>query len=136
MNPLPTNVLKDLGINRIIAVNVLQSPEHSARGHQMELRHYEEMKRVPFLKSPVQYISTRLGRLFSLNLADIIVRTLQATEYVIAEQNAKLADVFIHPNLEGINWYELYRVDDLIKAGEEATYKALPRINALIKNNS
>ena len=70
--------------------------------------------------------------MFTPNIADIIVRTLQATEYVIAEQSGKHADVLIHPDLKGIQWFELYEVNQLIKRGEEAAEKSLPAIKALI----
>jgi predicted acylesterase/phospholipase RssA len=73
-----------------------------------------------------------MSKTFTPNIADIIVRTLQASEYMIAELSAKQADVLIHPDLRGINWFELYEVNELIKRGEEAAIKALPAIKALV----
>ena len=73
-----------------------------------------------------------LSNFLTPNTADIIVRTLQASEYVIAEQSAKQADILIHPDLRGINWFELYEVNQLIKRGEEAAERALPAIKALV----
>lgn len=133
LNPLPTNVLRNLGINKIIAVNVLQSPDHASKGHELELKQLIEDYKIPFLKSPLKFIGLRMAKLIYPNVADIIVRTLQATEYVIAEKSAENADVLIHPNLVGINWFELYRVDDLVNSGEAATRQALPQIKELIK---
>jgi len=136
LNPLPTNVLADMGVKKIIAVNVLQSPEEvdwSQKKADENLIKYFDM---PFSKHPFKFIGFRLGRImskaFTPNIADIIVRTLQATEYVIAEQSAKQADVLIHPDLRGIQWFELYEVKELIKRGEEAAIKALPAIKALV----
>jgi len=57
---------------------------------------------------------------------------LQASEFVIAQQSAKQADVLIHPDLKGISWFEMYEVNQLIKRGEEAAIKALPAIKALV----
>ena len=71
--------------------------------------------------------------MFTPNISDIIVRTLQASEYVIAEQSAQLADVVLHPNTVGINWFELNKVDQLIKAGEVVTREHLPQIRKLIE---
>ena len=137
LNPLPTNVLKDMGVNKIIAVNVLQSPQHVAESWAMEKRKLEEDRKITFLKAPLSFVGFHLGRffqkLFTPAIADIIVRSLQASEYVIAEQNGKLADVLIHPNLAGINWFELYRVDELIQRGEQAAREALPQIKQLIQ---
>jgi len=136
LNPLPTNVLIDMGVKKIIAVNVLQSPEEvdwSQKREDEDLIKYFEL---PFTKHPFKFIGYRLlsalSKVFTPNIPDIIVRTLQAAEYVIAEQSAKQADVLIHPDLRGVNWFELYEVGQLIKRGEEAAEKALPAIKALV----
>jgi len=136
LNPLPTNVLADMGVKKIIAVNVLQSPEEVDWSQKKEDEKLIKCFDIPFSKHPFKFIGFRLGRfmsnIFTPNIADIIVRTLQATEFVIAEQSAKQADVLIHPDLRGIQWFELYEVDQLIKRGEEAAQKALPAIKALV----
>jgi len=136
LNPLPTNVLTDMGVKKIIAVNVLQSPEEVDWSQKREDENLIKYFALPFSKHPFKFIGFRLGRfitkIFTPNIADIIVRTLQATEFMIAEQSAKQADVLIHPDLRGIQWYELYEVDKLIKRGEEAAVKALPAIKALL----
>ncbi len=137
LNPLPTNVLVEMGVKKIIAVNVLQSPEDVAWGQNKEMEKFKEAARIPFQKNPLAFIGFRIGNflggIFMPNIADIIVRTLQASEYILAEQSAKHADINIHPDLKGINWFELYEVDQLIKRGEKATLDQLPAIKALVK---
>jgi NTE family protein len=136
LNPLPTNVLKSLGIKRIIAVNVLQSPEHVTQGYLDEQYRLKKESRISFIRAPLKFIRYRFRRLLQKgitpNIADIIVNSLQASEYVIAEQSSKSADVVIHPDLSGISWFELYKVDELIKLGEDAAEKALPAIKQLV----
>jgi NTE family protein len=136
LNPLPTNVLTDMGVKKIIAVNVLQSPEEVDWSQKKEDENLIKCFNMSFSQHPFKFIGFRVGRffsdLFTPNIADIIVRTLQATEYVLAEQSAKQADVLIHPDLKGIYWFELYEVNELIKRGEEAAIKALPAIKALV----
>jgi predicted acylesterase/phospholipase RssA/CRP-like cAMP-binding protein len=136
LNPLPTNVLTDMGVKKIIAVNVLQSPEEVDWSQKKEDEKLIKYFDLPFSQHPFKFIGFRLGRLmskaFTPNIADIIVRTLQASEFVIAEQSGKQADVLIHPDLKGIHWFELYEVNELIKRGEEAAEKALPAIKALV----
>ncbi len=137
LNPLPTNVLSHRGIKKIIAVNVLQSPDDVSAGFEIS-RHLEmEQEQLPFRKSPFQFLGFRILRTllrpFRHNISDIIVRTLQASEYVLSEKSAQQADVLIHPDLVGFNWFELYKVDELIKRGEEAARKALPNIKKLIE---
>jgi NTE family protein len=137
LNPLPTNVLVDMGVKKIIAVNVLQSPQEVSFGQDLEIEHIKQQARIPFRKHPFKFIGFRLNRLvdkiFIPNIADIVVRTLQASEYILAEASGKQADVLIHPDLKGINWFELYEAVELIKRGEEAALAHLPSIKALVK---
>ena len=39
----------------------------------------------------------------------------------------------IHPDLKGIQWFELHKVDELIAAGEEAALDSLPAIRRLLE---
>ncbi len=133
LNPLPINVLRAMGIKKIIAVNVLQSPSDVSIGYELTKKRIEEEERIPFLKSPLQFIGVRLGKMLYANIPDIILRTLQASEYVIAEQNALQANIVIHPELASTNWFELYEVDKLNKSGEEATRKKIPEIKKLVQ---
>lgn len=136
LNPLPTNILASQGIKKIIGVNVLQSPEHVCEGQEMMEHAIKKKAEVQFSKTPFQYIGFHTGHFFAKlltpNIPDIIVQTLQASEYVLAEQSGQQADVLIHPDLTGINWFELYRVKDIIRSGEEATRKVIPQIKKLI----
>jgi len=136
LNPLPTNILADMGVKKIIAVNVLQSPEEVDWAQKREDEKLIKNFDIQFSKNPIKFFNFHFSRLMSMvftpNIADIVVRTLQATEFVIAEQSAKQADVLIHPDLKGISWFEMYEVNQLIKRGEEAAEKALPAIKALV----
>ncbi len=136
MNPLPTNVMVQNGIKKIIAVNVLQSPEDVTKSFELHQKRIKEQAVIPFHKSPFKYVMFRISKLFLKvfrpNISDIIVFTLQSAEYVIAKQSEEQADVNIHPEAYDVNWYELYKVDALIKAGEDAARRALPQIRALI----
>ncbi|MCB9772346.1 MAG: patatin-like phospholipase family protein [Candidatus Omnitrophica bacterium] len=137
MNPLPTDVLLKSGAKKIIAVNVLQSPEQVLKGYNEEQRKATEDAKVSFFQDPKKYMLIKLMRVvnkvFNPNVSDIIVRTLQASEYVISQHSAKSADVVIHPDLSHINWYELYKVDELIKRGEDAARAALPQIRKMLE---
>jgi NTE family protein len=140
LNPLPTNVLASLGIKKIIAVNVLQSPEDVSSGYDMLQHQLKEQEKVAFLTSPFQFLSFRISKvilkIFNPNISDIIVRTLQATEHVIAEQSAQQADIVIHPDLVGINWFELDKVDELVKRGKDAALNRLAEIKQLSENST
>ena len=116
---------------------LVASPEDVSEGYDIFQHQLKEQAKIPFLKSPVKYCSFRISRglakIFFPNIPDIIIRTLQSSEYLIAEQSAQQADVVIHPDLVGFNWFELNRVDDLVKVGENAVRERLPEIKKLIE---
>jgi NTE family protein len=138
LNPLPTNVLSSRGIKKIIAVNVLQSPEDVSQGFDITKSQIKSKQAVLFRRAPMRFLKFRIAqaffKLFEPNISDIIIQTLQASGYVISEQNAQLADIVIHPDLVGIKWYQLDKVTDLIQRGEEATRAQLPAIKKLIED--
>ena len=123
--------------DEIIAINVLQSPEQTSQGFDIVQNKMKEEDRIRFFEHPMQFVAIRISRMvsrmFYANISDIIVRTLQATEYVIAVQSAKQANVVIHPNLVGINWFELDKVDELIDRGMEATRQHLDQIKKMVE---
>ena len=138
LNPLPTNVLVGQGVKRIIAVNVLQSPEDVTRGVLAARQKERAALQEPFLKNPGRYIVSRFNKgmknIFSPSISDIIVYSLQASEYVISQESARHADVLIHPDLSGFNWVEFNRSEEFIRKGEVATRQALGAIRELIRS--
>jgi predicted acylesterase/phospholipase RssA len=123
-------------VRKIIAVNVLQSPEDVIKGYENTQKALRLALEEPFLKDPWHFIEIRLmfwiNKLFFPNISDIIVRTLEASESVIAEQSARAADIVIHPDLSGLNWYELYQAETLIKRGEEAARSQIQKIRDIV----
>ncbi|MBF0122245.1 MAG: patatin-like phospholipase family protein [Candidatus Omnitrophica bacterium] len=136
LNPLPVNVLLDMGVKKIIAVNVLQSPEDACQGEEREAERLKKLSRVSFFQNPWQYFVFRLQRhvnkALSPNIADVIVRTLQASQYGSSQASGQKAEVLITPDLSGIAWFELYKADILIQRGHDAAIKCLPAIRALV----
>ena len=140
MNPLPTNVLVQAGVKRIIAVNVLQTPEDVIKGYEKTRLEIERSLQVRFVQAPLTYMAIHLkfwvNRSFFPNISDIIVRTLEASENVLAQQSGQHADIVIHPDLSGLNWYELNQAEELIKRGEAATRASLEHIRRVIANHN
>lgn len=104
VNPVPVSVLSKMGIRKIIAVNTLPSPA--------------DIVRIPPKR---------------LTIYDVIANSFQAMEYTIALNSCQQADVNIHPIPELADWYEFYKAQSFIKAGQEHTRRLLPRIRALVR---
>jgi NTE family protein len=138
MNPLPTNVLVASHIKKIIAVNVLQTPEDVIKSYEKTQAEIQRALQVSFVHAPLSYLMTHLkfwmNRKFFPNISDIIVRTLEASESVIAKESGRAADLVIHPDLAGLNWYELYQAEELIKRGEDATRKHIEQLRRIVRH--
>ena len=137
LNPVPTDVLVSMGIKKIIAVDTLATPEDTVEGLRQLQARLEKERNIPFWRSPIKYLKFRIKRLirkiFFPNIFDVIVNSFQAAESVLAQESCRQADVVIHPEVAGINWFEFFNVGMLIKNGEKETKKMLPQIKELIK---
>lgn len=136
LDPVPVDVLTKLGARKIIAVNCLPSPEEVLR----VFKESEERRRKEEIELSKQSIFMRMAfrirrwmrRKFLPNIFDVIMNSSQSMEYVLAEASTRGADCVLHPTIPTVSWFELYKVQRLIKRGEEEVERMLPQIKALI----
>ena len=137
LDPVPIDVLAKNGAKKIIAVNCLPSQEEMMKA----FKEFEEKRRSDEAKLSHRTVFSRLAydfnnwtrRMFTPNVFDVIMSTSLAMQYVFAEASSKDADCVIHPVLQGAAWFELYKVEALIRRGEQEAEKMLPQIKALIE---
>lgn len=136
LSPVPVDVLTEMGIKKIIAVNVIPSPEEVAEArhklHTLEIHEAQALKK----KSPFNWLvyMTRIKfrGLFFPNIIDIIMNSMHAMEYVLAEMSCAQADIVIRPTVPTANWFEFFNPERIIKRGEEEARKAIPHIKAIL----
>lgn len=105
LNPLPTEILVGFNANKIIASNITLSKEQA----------YKEYRR-----------RNRLG------ILDFIFGSIETMQQKFIEPALKMADVVIHPNLEGLGWTEFNRIKEFIERGEQATLEKIGQIKDLV----
>ena len=136
VEPVPIGTLVRMGIKKIIAVNVLPSPDDVMRNYAFKREQREEEKKAAQLKNAWGRLIFRLRSGFydSLfpNIMDIIVGSIQAMEYVIAESDCQKADILMHPIENGVDWIDFFKVERLIKKGEEEAVKTLSAIKSVL----
>ncbi|MBI4352950.1 MAG: cyclic nucleotide-binding domain-containing protein [Candidatus Omnitrophica bacterium] len=136
IDPLPIRVLYQAGVNKVIAVNVLPTAKDvlEKRLSTEEVRKKEEaaMAERNGLVRGWFHAMRFLRKCFVPNVFDILMTTMQAMEYEIAEVEGEEADVLIRPVVPTASWVEFYRAKPLIERGEEETMKLLPKIKALV----
>ncbi|MDP2938026.1 MAG: patatin-like phospholipase family protein [Candidatus Omnitrophota bacterium] len=114
-SPLPTEPLFKMGVKKIIAVNVTPSREDV-------LKQYEKIKET---KTPSgHYYQNKL----KTNILDIIFSSIEVMQSEVAEKEAQLADIVLHPDTSGMYWLELHRAEEFAKRGEDEAHKNLDKI--------
>lgn len=126
--PLPTEPLFKMGVSKIIAVNVTPSREDV-------IREYEKAKKgiTPELPDKIKRkkwlgLGDCLRNKFKTNILGIIFSSIEMMQTEMAQKEAELADLVLHPDTSGIHWLELHRAEDFAKRGEEETRRNLDKI--------
>jgi NTE family protein len=128
IHPLPTEPLFKMGVKKIIAVNVTPSREDLAR-------QYERMKKeigmgMPEPSKDKKRFSIRqyFRNKFKNNILDIIFSSIEVMQSEVAQKEAQLADVVLHPDTQGLFWTDLHRAWDFSRRGEEEARRNLGKI--------
>jgi len=129
INPLPTEALFKMGVKKIIAVNVTPSREDILRQYGKLKEHIgtETTQRKKWF-SLKQYFQDK----FQNNILDIIFSSIEFMQSELAQKEAQLADIVLHPDTQGLYWLELHRAPDFAKRGEDETRRNLDRIWQII----
>ena len=134
--PVPVEVLNQMGVHKVIAVNTLPSPVDINRRHQEIAEERARLRQEARTRGwwPMLKFQIRQGwwDWLDTNIFDVIMHTMQAMEYVLAEAACAQADVVLHPTIPRVNWWEFYSVDDLIRRGEEEAEAHLDEMKKLL----
>ena len=110
-NPVPTEVLHDMGAKFIIAVNVLIEPPKSKRAARLSKE--SKMPELP-------------------NIFNTLLQSVYIMEYEIIKARILKADVIINPDVSHIEAFEFRRGEEAILEGYKAAKNALPQLQRLI----
>jgi len=131
VSPLPTETLFQMGVRKIIAVNVTPSRKDI-------LNQYSKIKKeISAVETAEKHrkwfnLKNYLKNKFRVNILDFIFSSIEMLQSEVAEKESQLADVLLHPDLHGLYWLELYRVEEFARRGEEETRRNLDKIRQLV----
>jgi NTE family protein len=123
VDPVPAEVVRDMGADICIAVNVVPPLEKGV--DTILSRLYRQANRL----NPLSYLSKERNL---PNLFDIIMNTIQSLQYELGNFKAISADVRINPDLSGYTWIDFYKPMEIIEKGTQAAKQALPEIRRTI----
>jgi len=131
-DPLPVDVLEEMGIERIIAVNVIPPPER--------LRHWHDAARE---KNGREKGGSRWSRIFNQHVnylapGNILATMLQAVNGAqtrVAEASARRATVVLRPVTCGAPWHDFTHPGKYIALGRKAAEDQLDELRKLVSSN-
>ena len=106
VNPVPVSVLRKMGADFVIAVNVIPEIHHNA--HEAG----EETKKD--IKEP--------------NIFSVIVQSMQMAQCLLVRSSIQDADIVINPDAAHIGFGDFYRARECIKQGEIAARDSISEI--------
>lgn len=130
--PLPTEPLMQMGIRKIIAVNVTPSREDILK-QLAKLKDVVPAGGAVSKQSPKPLSFLRwLKNIFNFNIVDIIFSSVEVLQSEVARREGELADIVLHPDTSGLFWLELHKADEFARRGEVEARKHLNEIRQLI----
>ncbi|MDB4349490.1 patatin-like phospholipase family protein [Omnitrophica bacterium] len=138
-NPLPVDVLKNMGATFVIASNVVRTPEiaraelrkhgSTQKGGMPNIVLSEELERarVEFLRSIAEVSETTpVGESRELpNMFNVLISSVYTMEHVIVRSKMRQADITISPDVRNLNMLDFYRGAEVIAKGYDAASRKL-----------
>jgi NTE family protein len=128
-DPLPVEVLEEMGIDRIIAVNTIPTPAYMRCCLEME-REQEALygRRHKILKR----LNRHINYFAPGNILDVMMRAVHGAQIRVAEEACRHADVVLRPlGMDG-HWYEFDKPAKFIAMGRRVAEERLDEIKALL----
>jgi NTE family protein len=123
-DPVPAEVVRGMGADICIAVNVIPLPRKGVDTAVTKLS--RSVSRI----NPLAY----LGDPALPNMFDVLMNSIQTLHYELGNFKAISADVCINPEVSRFTWTDFHRADELIERGAEATRRALPEISRVLED--
>lgn len=135
VDPLPVDVLSEMGIRRIIAVNTVPTPERirywlqKARSECAQIPAERRRK----LWRKVLPLDKHLNYLAPGNILEILVRSIHGAQTRVAEAACRHANLVLRPEFCDDHWLDIRNPRKYIAAGREIALRHLPEIKSLAR---
>ncbi|MDA1045051.1 MAG: patatin-like phospholipase family protein [Verrucomicrobia bacterium] len=125
--PIPVDVLRELGVEHVIAVNTIPNPEDIKT-----CRMIDREDRSLYARSPVlNWLSQHANYFHRGNILDVWVKSMHGFETRVAEQACKRADVVLRPTSCDGRWHDFAHPEKYIALGREVAEMQLERIKSI-----
>jgi NTE family protein len=129
-DPLPVDVLEEMGIERIIAVNTIPAPAYLRARLELER---ERAQRHGRRANKLKLLLNRYLNYFAPgNVLDTILRSFNGAQMRVAEYSSLSADLVLRPLSFDGRWHDFRRPGKYIAIGRREAEDRLEEIKALV----
>ncbi|MDD5044463.1 MAG: patatin-like phospholipase family protein [Candidatus Omnitrophica bacterium] len=133
LNPMPTEILVKNSVKKIIAVSVTPSREDILRQMEKAKAEGRVLAENVVRKRSLFGLKWYIKDLLKVTILDFIFGSIEIMQAEMIKKEAQFADIILHPDTSGMNWLEFYKVNELVRRGEEETRRQLDRIRQLLR---
>jgi NTE family protein len=133
VDPLPVDVLREMGVSRVIGVDVIPTPDRIRAGlnaGREPARVSENGPRKLFRK--LLPVNQQLNYFARGNLLEILMRSIYGAQIRVAAATARMADLVLRPNICDDRWLDYRHPSKFIALGREAATEHLEEIKRLV----
>jgi NTE family protein len=133
VDPLPVDVLREMGVSRVIAVDVIPTPDRIRYGLQLERELAQSnVKPVRRFFRKALPLNQQLNYFAPGNLFEILMRSIQGAQIRVAEASCQMADVVLRPDICSDRWGDCAKPAKFIALGREIALRHLAEIKELV----
>jgi NTE family protein len=134
VDPLPVDVLREMGVRKIIAVNAIPSSDR-IRAFQQTRRELagHEPRCASELARTILPLNRHVNYFARGNILEILMHSVHGAQIRMAEASSLQADVVLRPDVGDDRWLDFRNPAQYIRAGREAALRQLAEIKALVQ---
>ncbi|MGV3755834.1 MAG: patatin-like phospholipase family protein [Verrucomicrobiota bacterium] len=129
-DPLPVDVLREMGVEHIIAVNTIPTPAYLRCVRDLEREHAEAG---PKRFSVLRFLNRHFNYFAPGNILDNLMRSVHGAQIRVAEEACRQADVVLRPLACDGKWHEFSKPAKYISLGRLAAQEQLDEIRKLVR---
>jgi NTE family protein len=129
-DPLPVDVLEEMGVERIIAINTIPTPAYLRA--RLELDRERDVRRGRKTNRVKGFMNRYLNYFAPGNVLDTILRSFNGAQMQVAEHSCQFADVVLRPLSFDGRWHDFRRPGKYIAIGRREAEEHLEQIKALV----
>src|SRR5579862_534544 len=128
-DPLPVDVLSEMCVTRIIAVNTIPTPENLR--DRIAFEREIALAESGVWRAPFTYLNRAINPFAGGNMFDIMMRSLHGVQIRVAETSCLGADIVLRPHSCEGRWHDFANAARYIALGRQAALENLAQIKAL-----